>query len=193
MDSNDIPRLAYLVLLGVAVGGWLIAEGRASLGRTLRAALAWGLIFLGVIAGYGLWSDVRTDLVPRQSVLADGGRIEVPRGFDGHYYLTLGMNGTPVRFVVDTGASDIVLTREDAARVGLDPSALIYSGVAMTANGQVRTARARVNEVSLGPITDRDVAVSVNEGEMPGSLLGMAYLQRFDRIEISDGTLILER
>jgi aspartyl protease family protein len=193
MDSNDIPRLAYLVLLGVAVGGWLIAEGRGSLGRTLRTALAWGLIFLGVIAGYGLWSDVRTDLVPRQSVVTEGGRIEVPRAFDGHYYLTLGLNGTPVRFVVDTGASDIVLTREDAARAGLDPAALAYSGIAMTANGQVRTARARVNEVALGPITDRDVPVSVNEGEMPGSLLGMTYLQRFSRIEIADGTLILER
>jgi aspartyl protease family protein len=193
MDSADIPRIAYLVLLGVAVAGWFIAENRASLGKTMRLALAWGLIFLGVIAGFGLWSDVRTDIIPRQSVVADGARVEVPRAFDGHYYLTLRLDGTPVDFVVDTGATDIVLSREDAARIGLDPQALAYTGVAMTANGQVRTARARVGEILLGGIADQDVMVSVNDGEMPGSLLGMAYLQRFSRIEIADGTLVLER
>jgi aspartyl protease family protein len=193
MDSADIPRIAYLVLLGVAVAGWFIAENRNSLGKSMRMALAWGLIFLGVIAGFGLWSDVRTDIIPRQSVVADGARVEVPRAFDGHYYLTLRLDGTPVDFVVDTGATDIVLSREDAARIGLDPQALAYTGVAMTANGQVRTARARVGEILLGGIADQDVMVSVTDGEMPGSLLGMAYLQRFSRIEIADGTLVLER
>jgi aspartyl protease family protein len=193
MDSADIPRVAYLVLLGVAVAGWFIAENRNSLGKTMRMALAWGLIFLGVVAGFGLWSDVRTDVIPRQSVVADGARVEVPRAFDGHYYLTLRLDGTPVDFVVDTGATDIVLSREDAARIGLDPQALAYTGVAMTANGQVRTARARVGEILLGGIADQDVMVSVTDGEMPGSLLGMAYLQRFSRIEIADGTLVLER
>jgi aspartyl protease family protein len=193
MDSADIPRVAYLVLLGVAVAGWFIAENRNSLGKTMRMALAWGLIFLGVVAGFGLWSDVRTDVIPRQSVVADGARVEVPRAFDGHYYLTLRLDGTPVDFVVDTGATDIVLSREDAARIGLDPEALAYTGVAMTANGQVRTARARVGEILLGGIADQDVMVSVTDGEMPGSLLGMAYLQRFSRIEIADGTLVLER
>lgn len=193
MDSADIPRVAYLVLLGVAVAGWFIAENRNSLGRTMRMALAWGLIFLGVVAGFGLWNDVRTDIIPRQSVVADGARVEVPRAFDGHYYLTLRLDGTPVDFVVDTGATDIVLSREDAARIGLDPQALAYTGVAMTANGQVRTARARVGEILLGGIADQDVMVSVTDGEMPGSLLGMAYLQRFSRIEIADGTLVLER
>jgi aspartyl protease family protein len=185
--------VAYLVLLGVAVAGWFIAENRNSLGKTMRMALAWGLIFLGVVAGFGLWTDVRTDIIPRQSVVADGARVEVPRAFDGHYYLTLRLDGTPVDFVVDTGASDIVLSREDAARIGLDPQALAYTGVAMTANGQVRTARARLGEILLGGIADQDVMVSVTDGEMPGSLLGMAYLQRFSRIEIADGTLVLER
>jgi aspartyl protease family protein len=193
MDSAELPRLAYLVLLGLAVAGWFIAENRASLGRTMRMALAWGLIFLGVVAGFGLWNDVRTEVMPRQSVMADGARIEVPRAFDGHYYLTLRLDGTPVDFVVDTGATDIVLSREDAGRIGIDPDGLTYSGVAMTANGQVRTARARVGEIAIGAISDRDVAVSVTDGEMPGSLLGMAYLQRFDRIEIADGRLLLER
>lgn len=193
MDNADIPRLAYLVLLLLAVAGWFIAENRMSLGKTLRMAMAWGLIFLGAIAAVGLWGDIRTDVMPRQSVTADGTRIEVPRAFDGHYNLTLRLNGEPVDFVVDTGATDVVLTREDAARVGIALDKLVYAGRAMTANGEVRTASTRVDEVAIGDIRDSGVRVSVNEGEMSGSLLGMSYLQRFSRLEISDGVLILER
>lgn len=192
MDSFDLPRLVFLVILGTAIAGWFIAENRNSLGKNARMALAWGMIFLGLAAGYGLWSDVRDDILPRQAVVEDGTAIEVPRGPDGHFHLVLEMNGTPVRFVVDTGASDIVLTKADAARVGLDPDKLVYSGLANTANGTVSTARARIDEISLGPVTHRDVTVAVNDGEMFGSLLGMAYLNRFDRLEISDGVLRLE-
>lgn len=193
MDNSDLPRLAYMALLVLAIAGWFLAENRMSLGKTLRMALAWGLIFLGAIAGVGLWSDIRRDVIPRQSVIAEGSRIEVPRAFDGHYYLRLLMNGEPVDVVVDTGASDLVLTREDAARIGIPLQDLVYTGRAMTANGSVRIASARVDEVRLGGIIDRNVRVSINEGEMPGSLLGMSYLQRFDRIEITDGMLVLER
>ena len=193
MDSNDAGRLIYLVLLACVVGGYFLVSRRDRLGQVARHGALWGLIFVGVIAGFGLWSDIRDDVIPRQSVVAGPSRIEVPRAFDGHYYLTLSLNGTPVQFVVDTGASGVVLTREDAERAGIDTAALVYSGVAQTANGTVRTARTRVNQVALGPILDRDVSVWVNQGEMPASLLGMTYLQRFERIEISGGRLVLER
>lgn len=192
MDGYDFGRLTYLVLLGVAVTIWFIAEHRQSLGKSLRMAIAWGMIFLGVIAAVGLWGDIRDDVAPRQSVAAEG-VIEVPRSFDGHYHLTLRMNGTPVDFIVDTGATDVVLSRQDATRIGIDPESLAFTGRALTANGTVSTARTRVEEVALGPIVDRNLPVSVNGGEMDGSLLGMSYLQRFERLEISDGVLVLER
>jgi aspartyl protease family protein len=193
MDALDTGHLVYLVILGIAVVGWYIAENRAALGRTVRMALAWGFIFLGVVAGYGLWGDIRDDVAPRQAVFQDGARVEVPRAFDGHYYLTLELNGVPVDFIVDTGATDMVLTRADAARIGLDPAGLAYTGIAGTANGQVRTARVRLDAVSLGGITDSNLSASVNAGAMDTSLLGMSYLQRFDRIEIANGRLVLER
>lgn len=192
MSGDDYGRLAYLVLLALAVGGYFLAQGRESLGKTAQQAAIWGVIFIGVIAGVGLWSDIRDDVAPRQSVI-DAGTIEVPRGPDGHYHLVLDLNGTPVEFVVDTGASGIVLTQADARRVGVDPASLVYAGSATTANGVVRTARARINEMQLGEILDSDVTVYVNDGEMDRSLLGMEYLQRFRRIEIEDGQLILTR
>ncbi len=193
MDQSEIPRLAYLVLLGVAVGGWFIAENRQSLGKTARQAVVWGLIFIGVIAGVGLWDDIRNDVAPRQAVFEDGARVEVPRGPDGHYRLTLGINGTPVDFIVDTGASSVVLSDRDARRAGINPDNLRFTGLANTANGTVRTATVRLDEISLGGVALRDFPVSVNGGEMNFSLLGMDYLETFNRIEISDGELVLER
>lgn len=189
MEDFEIGNLLYLIVLGTAVAGWFIAENRRSLGQTTRMALVWGLIFLGFIAGFGLWNDVRDDLLPRQSVV--GGAIEVPRSGDGHFHLTLTANGQSVPFLVDTGATDIVLTRQDAERVGLDPGNLAFLGTARTANGEVRTAFARLDELALGPVVYRNVPVSVNGGDMDTSLLGMNYLSRFDRLEIEDNRLRL--
>lgn len=191
MDSDLIGRVIYLGLLAAVLGFWFVAENRETLGKTARMALAWGLIFLGVIAAYGLWDDISRDVLPRQAVL-DSGAIEVPRSGDGHFNMTLNVNGVPVDFLVDTGATAIVLTMEDAARAGLDPANLAFLGSAQTANGVVRTAAARVDEIALGPVRFDNVRVSVNGGDMPGSLLGMDYLNRFDRLEIAGNTLRLE-
>ena len=191
MENVDIPSLIYLVILVALVGGWFLAEYGRGFGRIFRMASAWGLIFFAFIAAYGLWDDVRGDLVPRQAVLEDGARIEVPRSRSGHFHLRVELDGTPVDFLVDTGATDIVLTREDAERVGIDVDALPFVGRARTANGEVATAHTTVDEVRLGANLQRNVPVAINEGEMPGSLLGMSYLSRFERIEIAGETLTL--
>ncbi len=192
MDSDEVARLAYLILLALAVGGWFIVEQRQNLGRMVKQAAVWGMIFIGAVAAVGLWSDIRDDVIPRQAIVGTG-IIEVPRRFDGHYYLTLQLNDVNVEFIVDTGATDVVLTMDDARRIGVDPDNLAFSGQANTANGVVRTAFTRVDEVRLGDIVDRNLSVSINGGEMDGSLLGMSYLRRFESIEIRGDKLILSR
>ncbi|MBD3677975.1 MAG: TIGR02281 family clan AA aspartic protease [Rhodobacteraceae bacterium] len=192
MDSDDYLRLTYLLLLLAAVGGYVVVEGRRNLSKTAQQAAIWGLIFLGIIAGYGLWPTIRDQVVPSQAVFSEENRIEVPRAPDGHYYLELELNDVPVDFVVDTGASDVVLTQQDAKRIGLNMKTLRYAGRANTANGTVKTAAATVETIRLGPLESRGLPVVVNGGEMEMSLLGMEYLDRFARIEISRGRLILE-
>lgn len=193
MSSMDYGNLAYLVLLGAVVTFWFFVQNRQSLNKTLQQGAIWGLIFLGTIAAVGLWGDIRQTVNPQQLVMTDTGRIEVPRGPDGHYYLTLDINDAPVRFVVDTGATSMVLTKTDAERVGLTADDLIFYSEAMTANGPVRTAPVRLDDVALGPFHDANVRAFVNEGEMNQSLLGMDYLNRYARLEIANGKLILER
>jgi aspartyl protease family protein len=191
MDNETIGRLFYLVLLLAAVGGWIMVEYRQRIGQALRVAMAWGLIFVGVMAGYGLWNDLRSDIAPQQ-LISETGVIEVPRAEDGHYYLTLQINGTAIHFLADTGATNMVLSQADARRIGIDPEGLLYLGTAQTANGTVRTARVDLPSVELGPYLDRDFSAWINEGDMDKSLLGMDYLALY-RVELAGNMMVLRR
>jgi aspartyl protease family protein len=193
MNAYDLGNLSYLVLLGAALVFGMFVVNRGNLGRKLRDLATWAVIFLIVAGAVGLWTDIRGSQIPSQTVFEEAGRIELPRAQDGHYYAMLDLNGTPVRFMVDTGATDMVLTKQDAARMGVDLEKLVYMGEANTANGIVRTAPITLQDVAIGPFHDRNVRALVNGGEMEKSLLGMGYLNRFDRIEISGGKLVLER
>lgn len=192
MNSNHIMELVYLGLLGIAIAGSFLVANRNNLGKTAQHAAIWALIFIGVIGAVGLWDDIQRDVTSRQAYVSDT-RVEVPRSVDGHYYLTLDVNDVPVRFVVDTGATQVVLSQEDAARIGIDPGSLGFSQSASTANGVVRTAPVVLDQVALGAITDRQVPAVINGGNMRESLLGMTYLGRFERIEISGDQLVLSR
>ncbi len=191
MDGETMARVGYLALILVALGGWIMVEFRQRMGQALRMALAWGLIFVGMMAGYGLWSDIRRDIMPIQEVSQDGS-VEVPRAEDGHYYLTMTINGTGVPFMVDTGASGMVLAGKDAETLGIDPATLSFLGEASTANGVVRTARVTLPLVELGPFRNEGFQAFVTEGALDQSLLGMDYLGQF-RMEFDGGKLILRQ
>lgn len=191
MNTDQILQLTYLVLLGAAIAGSYIFANKNNLSKVAQQAAIWGMIFIGTIAAAGLWGDISRDIAPRQAV--SGSEIVLPRSPDGHYYITLDINGAPIDFVVDTGASQVVLTQNDARRAGLDPDELRYLGIARTANGEVRTAAVQLDTVSVGPYTDTRLRATVNGGEMDKSLLGMTYLGLYDSISIADGKLILSR
>ncbi len=186
MDTEQIIALGLLVVIGLSLLGSILSHGG------LRNALIWVLIFGSLTALSSQWDQIAGQFVPRQATFTEG-RVEVPKGPDNHFHLTLRINNVPVDFLVDTGATQVVLTREDAARVGLNPDTLAFIGTAFTANGEVATAPVRLDRVELGDIVDTRVRASVNSGEMDGSLLGMSYLSRFDSIEITRDTLILTR
>ena len=194
MSGESLANLGYLALLLVALGGAYLASHRQSVGKSLQMALVWGMIFLGCMAVYGLWGDISRDY-GRNSlpITQQDGSIALPRAPDGHYYVTAEVNGAAIDFLVDTGASDIVLSRADAARIGFDLENLAFLGSARTANGVVPIAYSRLKTIQLGPYLDQGISVAINGGEMEKSLLGMSYLGLFGRIEIAQDQLILRR
>ncbi len=191
MDGDTTARLIYLSLLLAAIAGPLILSLRKAPGKTLQQLLIWAFIFLGFIAAYGLWPDLKTALLPSSAALRNG-KLELQAARDGHFYAELQVNGAPVTFLIDTGASDIVLSRQDAAQAGIDLASLSFWDQAETANGTVASAPVILDSLTLGPWRDQDIAASVNGGDMRNSLLGMAYLRRF-RLATSDGRLTLSR
>jgi aspartyl protease family protein len=191
-DPDTVARVIYLVLLLCFLVGFF-AWRRGQIGRRLRDLLVWMLIFAMVVIAYGFRDVLRAQLFPAAMVQVSGDTIELRRGSDGHFHATLEVNGQPVRFMVDTGASGVVLSRRDAEKIGLDPGDLAYLGTAQTANGRVATAGVRLGLVRLGTFTDTNVPASVTDGGLDTSLLGMSYLDRFANIAIARDVMTLTR
>ena len=112
-------------------------------------------------------------------------------GRNGHFFVTAEIRGVEVEFMVDTGASHIALTAEDAERIGLNPENLAYNAVTQTANGATPVAMITLDDVSIGQIEVRDVPAIVTRAPMGISLLGMSFLGRLDGYQVERGNLIL--
>lgn len=189
IDTDALMRLLYLALLLAGVIFFAAGGRRLRLGH-LRDLIIWVLMLAMVVIAYASWGTLQSALMPGRAVQI-GDTLELRRGRDGHFHAELAVDGRPVRFLVDTGASDLVLSLRDATAIGVDVEALDFSGRAQTANGTVRTAAVRLGTVRLGDMVLRDVPARVNEGELDVSLLGMAYLGRFARIEIIGDRMVL--
>ena len=190
---GDIAYFVYMAIFGLVIGSYVLRTYRGRMGTMVQQAVIWVLIFLAAVIIFGFKEQLQRQLFPSQSVMISEDIISLTRARDGHFYADMLANGVLVEFVIDTGASDIVLATQDAARAGISLERLMYLGIAETANGEVRTAQATLDTLEFSGMRDRNVRVYVSEGQMSISLLGMAYLRRFDRIEILDDTLLLHR
>jgi clan AA aspartic protease (TIGR02281 family) len=108
----------------------------------------------------------------------------------GHFQLTATVNGAPVRFYVDTGATFVSLSLADAAAAGIDHSALAFTAKTRTANGESQAAPVMLRNVSIGEISINDVPGIVSE-KLSYSLLGMSFLNRLKGFEIREGSLTI--
>ncbi len=193
MTVDDKAYLFYLAILLAMVAGWFLYGRRETIGKSLQQALIWGLIFVGVIIAYGFKDVFKAQIFPSAAVQNGAGSVTLSRANDGHFYATLAVNGQDVEFVVDTGATSIVLSKSDAQDIGIDIENLNFLGQSYTANGVVDTAEIRLNHITIGDISFYDMRASVNGGELHQSLLGMDYINLFSEFKISGNTLTLTR
>jgi aspartyl protease family protein len=127
----------------------------------------------------------------RNATVSDGSAVELQRDSDGHFYADVQINGTPVHMLVDTGATQIALSRADASSAGIATSIGMPEVVGEGADGAVHGEVVKLDRVTLGPRTAEDMrAVVLNGGEQ--SLLGQSFLSEFDSVEIRVDTMVLK-
>ncbi|MEO3431010.1 TIGR02281 family clan AA aspartic protease [Pelagibius sp. CAU 1746] len=112
-------------------------------------------------------------------------------GAHGHFMVDAAVNGELLRFMVDTGASSIYLTPEDAERLGWPAQRLTFSERYGTAAGEVRAAPVTLRSLRIGQLELYDLPASVGEQSSGISLLGMSFLKRLESYQVRGDTLIL--
>lgn len=125
------------------------------------------------------------------SLVSDDGTVEIQRSSDGHFYADVQINGAPVHALVDTGATGVALSRDDARSAGVATSIGMNDVVGEGADGDVRGEYVKLDRVSVGQKTVENVdAVVLNSGQL--SLLGQSVLSKFDSVEIHGDTMVLK-
>jgi aspartyl protease family protein len=122
-------------------------------------------------------------------VSAADGYVSIQRAPDSHFYADAEVNGMTVHFLIDTGATGVVLTAADAQRVGVSGEG--YTLTAKTAGGDVQLMPATANRVALGSFAASDVPVLVAKDQLGISLLGQSYLSRIGTVSITGDVMTL--
>jgi aspartyl protease family protein len=123
----------------------------------------------------------------------DGGVREeiIDGGASGHFITDVYVNGTPIRFLVDTGATHVVLNSSAAERLGLSGGRLRFNTPFESANGRTYAAPVTLRDVRIGQLQLHDVDAYVNQGALDISLLGMSFLRQLRSYEVMRNRLVL--
>jgi aspartyl protease family protein len=121
-------------------------------------------------------------------------KMELTSGRDGHFRVDARVDGRHIDFLVDTGASLVIVSETDAAAIGIRPMLRDYTAVVSTANGKIKAAPTKLDRIEIGDITVFDVPALVLPDEaLAQNLLGVAFLSRLRRYEYADGRMLLEQ
>lgn len=117
--------------------------------------------------------------------------ITLRKQADGHFYVQVEVNGYPIDFLVDSGATHVVLTQTDAATAGLRPRTLRYSGRSQTANGVATFAPVQLRQLRVDQFVLRDIDAAVIDSPLGISLLGMGFLSQLEEFSVVGDRLIM--
>jgi aspartyl protease family protein len=204
LEPGDFASLMTGVALLIFIGGGTLLSYRGKGAQAIKDISVWLAIMLALVTLYSfrtefkvlatrVGSELMPGLMPVSRTGADGGTlVEIPRRTDDHFVARVRVNGAPVEMMIDTGASNVVLTSEDAIRAGLDPDRLSYSLPVTTANGRTLVAPVQLRALAVGEIGKSNIeALVAQPGALEQSLLGMSFLNRLQSYEVKDGVLIL--
>ncbi|MGD8835635.1 MAG: TIGR02281 family clan AA aspartic protease [Desulfobacteraceae bacterium] len=193
--KEDSGQIVYEILAILIVSS-AMASGKIF--QNLKYLAIWAAIFIILMTGYSYRHELSSikEKVLAQFILVDGfektqNSISFPASSDGHFYIRAKVNGIPIIFLADTGASDIVLSPADAGRLGIETDKLRFDRLYETANGIVRGSSIRIADLAIGGIHLKEIGASVNEAQMGKSLLGMTFFRRLESYEVKNSVLTL--
>jgi aspartyl protease family protein len=195
--KQDSAQIVYEILLILVVSSAL-ASGKIR--QNLKYLAIWIGIFAILMTGYsyrhelsGIKERVLAEIFPAKGLRlrTSPGAISFPVSSDGHYYIRAEVNGSPIMFLADTGASHIVLSPADAEKLGIRIDELRFDRFYETANGTVRGSSIRIDDLRIGELHFKEIRASVNEAEMGNSLLGMDFFRRLKSYEVKNDVLTL--
>jgi len=201
LDTNaDQASLVRALVILVMVASFVVMSPRLNLKGALRNIVIWLGIGALILTVYSLRDDfkqigerVTGEVMPFQATESANGDLILKRGRDGHFHIEVTVNDTPIRFLVDTGASIVTLSKDDARRAGYDPGSLDYTMQFSTANGTAWGAPIRIDQMRTGSIVARDVRAAVGGAGMSKSLLGMSFLNQLNGFSVKGDTLVLSQ
>ena len=124
---------------------------------------------------------------------ASGGTVVIPRGWRDHFFVGGDVAGKPLRFIVDTGASSVAISRSDAAAIGIDPATLTFDKQAMTASGPIAVASVTLPRLRIGDIQLMDVTADILDTQDGIAMLGQTFLDRIDKVSIEGDRMTLTK
>ena len=184
----------YLLMAIMLVAGSLIAR-RERFAKTATMALAWIAIFGAGFVLFTFRDDLgyvaqRLKAEATGAPVVEGQEVRIPMAIDGHFWVEGSLNGRPVKFLVDSGATMTTIGRETAEDAGVSVSTG-RGQVVRTGNGMLRVATGRANSLAIGPIERNDVGLHIAEHE-DLNVLGMNYLSTLERWGVEGRWLILQ-
>jgi aspartyl protease family protein len=194
-SKDDFLNIIYEILIILMISS-AIAFGKTW--QNLKYLMIWGVIFLICMIGYTYRSDlsdikdkVLAELIPERGFQKNLNTASFHASSDGHFHIRASVNGIPIRFLADTGASHIVLSPRDAEKLGFDLKKLVFDRFYETANGKGRGSSVRISGFEIGNLRLQGIEASVNEADMRESLLGMTFFNRLEKYEVRNNVLTL--
>jgi aspartyl protease family protein len=199
MNSADGPSLVWGIVSLLMVVSALAAR-RLPLGQTIKMASAWIAIFAGMFVVFSfrpeikaVWQRVHADLSGTANQSIEGGKITLTRGDDGHFQILATANGKPIQFVIDSGATNTMISGEAAQDVGIEVDRSGFPVFLDTANGTSRAFRAEIALFKLNSIEVKDMKVLVSDTLGNTNLLGMDFLSGLRIWRVEGDKMMLER
>lgn len=196
--EQDGPSLIWGIVCVMLLLASLGAR-RLPMGQVAKMALAWVAIFAAMFAIFSfrfefqaIWERVKADFAGTAGQTVSGEAIELKRQDGGHYWLQVEINGNPVNFMIDSGATTTAINASTASETGVNVDTSGYPVMIETANGTVTAKRGVVQSLEIGPhkLTDHKVVVSESFGET--NVLGMNFLDGMKSWKVEGNIMTLQ-